>query len=282
MSKNNQRDSGLASSRVRPSFVRDLLFTAVTGIALIGCSDDGGGGEEPGTPDADISTCGLTGMGTASVTLAGACSQDKLLGTILLEALDDFSLLDAKISNGVLPSSIREEEMSMGGCRLMRKRFPFCDPSCAANEACTFSGECIAYPSRQDLGDVCVAGLSEPVVMTAQAPDFGYFNTQLDNPAFVGGERVEVHTTGGAYVAIDLVGVGVTKMQSDSMWTIVEGDDLPVAWETSDKDVAAMIALSINIDQHGSSPLLLECDFPDTGEAVIPGGLLKELLTSGV
>lgn len=264
-----------------PSKIYSIAPILLT-LALTGCGDGGGGDDPKDEPDADTSSCGLMGTGTDSITLAGACDQEELLGTILLEALDDFSLLDAKVSNAVLPSSVREEEMSMNGCRLMRKRFPFCDPACAANQACTFAGECIAYPAQQDLGDVCVAGLADPVVMTAEAPDFGYFNTQLENPAFIGGERLEVHTTVGAYPAFDLEGIGVTKMQSDALWTIVQGDDLAVTWSTSDKDVNAMIELNINIDQHGSSPLLLECDFPDTGEASIPSDLLKALLTSGV
>lgn len=258
--------------------IAPLLLT----LAISGCGDGGGGDKKDLEPDADISACGLAGSGVDNLTLAGACDQKDLLGTILLEALDDFSLLDAKVSNAVLPSSVREEELSMAGCRLMRKSFPFCDPACQPNEACTFSGECIAYPTRQDLGDICVAGLSESVVMTAEAPDYGYFNTQLENPAFTGGERLEVHTTVGAYPAFDLEGVGVTKMKSDEQWTIVPGDDLAISWSTSDKDANAMVELTINIDQHGSSPLLLECDFPDTGEASIPSDLLMALLTSGV
>ena len=171
----------------------------------------------------------------------------------------------------------------MGGCKLMRKRFPFCDPSCQSNEACTFSGECIAFPVRQDLGDVCVAGLSESYVLTADSPGFHYFNTQISHPAFAGGERVELRSSGGRYGDIDLHGVGVSKMvASESQWNIVEDQDMSVSWATSNSNAHSSVKLAINIDQHGSSPLLLECEFPDSGNATIPSALLKALLNSGI
>ncbi len=217
------------------------------------------------------------------MSLKGACDQAKLLGTILLETQNEFSFLDGKVADTVLPGSVRQEEMAMGDCKLMRKRFPFCDPSCQSNEACTFSGECIAFPVRQDLGEICVAGLSESYVLTAESPGFHYFNTQIAHPAFSGGERVELRSTGGRYGDINLLGVGVTKMvASDSQWNIVEDQDMSVSWATSSANSHASVKLSINIDQHGSSPLLLECEFPDSGNATIPAPLLKALLSSGI
>lgn len=241
---------------------------------------DGGGGD---TPDASTEGCGLTGSGTADLNLKGSCDQTELLGSILLERQQDFSFLDGKVANKVLPGSVREVEMNMAGCRLMRKRFPFCDPGCQSGEACTFAGECVPFPERQDLGEVCVAGLSESYVLTAQEPNFHYFNTQIVHPAFGGGERVELRSSGGAFGNIALLGVGVSAMSvSESQWNIVEGEDLDVSWATSDSDAHASVHLSVNIDQHGSSPLLLDCDFPDSGSGTIPSALLEVLLNSGI
>ena len=46
--------------------------------------------------------------------------------------------------------------------------------------------------------------------------------------------------------------------------------------------VPAVVRVDVNIDQHGNSPVVLQCDFPDTGSAVISAALVDALLTSGV
>ncbi len=251
-------------------------------FALAACGGEEGGGGD--APDANGgASCALSGSGTADLTLGGRCSQETLLGTLLVEVQQEFSFIDGKVANAVLPSSVRGEEMAMGGCRLMRKRFPFCDPTCASDEACTLEGVCVPFPKRQDLGEVCVAGLAESYVLTAESPGFHYFNTQVTHPAFAGGERIEFASVGGSYGDFNMVGVGVTPMKaSEEQWNIVEGQDLAVGWNTSETNVDSSVYLTINIDQHGSSPLLLECDLPDTGSAAIPSALISGLLTSGI
>ncbi|MBL4632598.1 MAG: hypothetical protein JKY56_01925 [Kofleriaceae bacterium] len=266
------------------SFVMYRMIVAAFLCVPMACGDGGGGSDtDGGGPDANSAGCGLSGSGTSDLELRGICAQDKLLGSVILELQDDFSYLDAKISDTVLPSSVRTEEMSMAGCRLMRKRNPFCSPTCGMEEACNFDGECVAYPKRLDVSEICVAGLAESYIMTAEAPGFHYFNTQLEHPAFAGGERIEVRSPGGSLGSIELAGVGVTKIKTDdSQWTVEDGKDLAVSWTTSANNSHSSIYITINVDQHGSSPLLLECELPDTGSASIPSALINELLTSGI
>ncbi len=255
-------------------------------LALFACGGDSNSDPDarPGSgPDADTTSCTLMGSGTADLDLKDSCDQATLLGSIVLEVGNDFSFLDAKIHNAVLPSSIREEEMSMGGCRLMRKRFPNCDPACTSDQACTFEGTCVPFPERQDMGDICVAGLADAYVMTAEGPGYHYFNTQVAHPAFAGGERIEVRSSGAAYDAFAMAGVGVTKIvPTDSEWSVGGENDLVVSWETSATDAHSTIYLTLNVDQHGTSPLLLECNLPDNGQATVPAAMIGALLTSGV
>lgn len=262
--------------------IRSILISAA--LLSVACGEDAGQGADGGTTaDADTTSCSLEGTGTDDLVLAGGCDQESLLGTVVLEVQGDFSFLDAKVANAVLPTSIRAEEMTMGGCRLMRKSFPFCDPICESDEACNLDGECVPYPKPQDLGDICVAGLEQSYVLTAEEPGYHYFNTQLSHPAFAGGERIELRTTGGAYDAFEMAGVGVTPMNAnEEQWNIVEGEDLVIGWETSDSDAHTSVYLSVNIDQHGTSPLLLECELPDTGAATVPSALIEGLTTSGI
>lgn len=262
-----------------------IRISLITLIVFAGCGDDGGEGVEPDASrlvDADTSSCSLIGSGTDDVSLTGSCSQETLIGTLLL-AVDKVSYIEGKFADAVLPTNVRTEEMSMGSCRLMRKNVPFCDPLCPGDQACNLDGECVPYPVPQDLGEICLAGLEMPHVLTAQGQDKQYFNTQLSHPALLGGERIEVRSTGGAYQPIALAGVGVTPMlPGESLWKINGDDDLQVSWLTTDANAFSTIRLSLNVDQHGSSPLRLDCDFPDTGSAVVPGALIAALQSSGI
>ncbi len=262
--------------------VRSLGIVAL--LLACGCGDSSESGVDGGgaSVDADTSGCTLEGSGTDDLSLSGSCDADKRLGTFLLEVGPQGSFIDGRVTSGILPSSIRSEEMAANGCRLMRKNVPFCDPICGSGETCDLDGECIPYPAEQDLGEVCVAGLEESYVLTGQPPGNQYFNTQIPHPAFSGGERVEMRSAGGVFAPVSLAGVGVTPMtSSDELWSLESGEDLEVTWETSETNAHTEVYLSVNVDQHGTSPLLLECVLPDTGSATISIGLLDALLNSG-
>lgn len=263
-------------------WLRSLLVTTL----LIGACTDEDVAPSTAGPDAGANgeqQCALDESDPATLQLAGACPQETHIGAIVLEVQESYSFIDARVSNAVVPSSIRDEEANVSGCRLMRKSFPFCDPACGSGETCSKDGQCVAYPILQDLGDLCVAGLSESYLLAAKSPGYQYSDTQIAHPAFAGGERVEVVSSGGAYPSFELRGVGVTTMSaSDEQWNIKEGEDLPIRWATSDDNLHSSVAVSINIDQHGSAPLLLECDFDDSGQASVPAELIAKLLGSGV
>jgi hypothetical protein len=46
--------------------------------------------------------------------------------------------------------------------------------------------------------------------------------------------------------------------------------------------VETRVLIEMTIDQHGTSPLSLACDFPDTGSATIPASIIDQLINSGV
>ncbi len=264
--------------------MRDFALALLLATAVVACGESGDSIADGGaTADADTSACALEGSGTEELALAGACAASSRLGAMVLEVQPEYSFVDGRVANGVLPSGIRVEEMSMGGCRLMRKQVPFCDPICESDETCNLAGECIPYPVAQDIGDVCLAGLGESYVLTGAAPNYNYFNTQLAHPAFSGGERIELRSSGGVFAPVSLAGVGVAPIvATEERWSLAEGDDLEVGWETSESNAHASVYLTVNVDQHGSSPLLLECEVPDTGTATVPAALLDALLNSGI
>ena len=57
-----------------------------------------------------------------------------------------------------------------GGCVMLRRNNPFCDPPCQPGTTCDFDGACIPYPSNHDVGLVDITGLVEPVDSMAGEP----------------------------------------------------------------------------------------------------------------
>jgi hypothetical protein len=292
--------------------MRGLALALVTWLSLMACGDDGtsssldvssaegdagatsidGGtvAESDVSPSQDTATASSDAAPDSAtaqdpVDLAGVCPLDKRYGAFLVEAQEDFSFVDGSVADGVVPVTILEEIESVGACRLLKRNNPFCTPPCGPGQTCDHDGTCIVFPEPQDVGTVDIDGLVEQAVLEPLQPGNSYFLTTLPHPVFEGGDEIHLTSTAGVFGELDLRGVGVDPLHlpEDTTWKIIESADLAITWPAPvTSGVPAVVRVDINIDQHGSSPIVLQCDFPDTGTAVISADLVAALLTSGV
>ena len=279
-------------------------FLAVLLMSSIGCS----GGEKDSAADTDTDTDTDTDADTdtdtdtdtdadtdapldppegdpATIELAGGCPMESDLGGFVVEAYEDYSIVDGSVADGVVPITVLELKTSEGDCQVLRRNNPYCKPLCEAGFTCDFNGDCIPYPEDQDLGTVSVAGLLEDVVMEPLQPGFTYFDTSLPNPAFLPGDLIELRMPDGVYGPVTLHGVGIDELVSldKDGWVLVDGVDMTVHWQPPDAEVSrGVVDLSVNIDQHGNSPATVVCTFEDDGEGTVPGAVISALFDLGV
>ena len=222
------------------------------------------------------------------VDLAGPCPLDARWGGFAIEAHDMFSWIDGAVADGVNPITVLEQTLVAGDCRLLKRNNPFCDPPCTAGQTCDHDGTCIEFPLNQDLGTVTIDGLVQPVVLEPLQPSNTYFSTSLPHPAFEPLSPVTMTTApDGFFGGQELHGFGVHLLviADETQWDIEEGVSLDITWAPPPADageVRSHIAVTINIDQHGNSPLNLVCAFEDTGSATVPAETLDELLSAGI
>jgi hypothetical protein len=135
----------------------------------------------------------------------------------------------------------------------------------------------------QDLGTVDVTGLTTVASMEPVAPTFAYFDISLDTPAYVAGDAIVVRSTGGSWPAIELFGVGVEAISiPDAPLVLSKDQDLHVEWTPPSAGVRSTIHLRITIDQHGNTPVQLECETADDGSIDVPTSLVNQLIDAGV
>ncbi len=232
----------------------------------------------------DDSTQDSAAPDPAEVPLAGACSLAEDLGGFLVSGEDGRSGVDGAVADGIVPINVLEEIATEGDCRLMRRNNPFCDPECAPGETCDFDGTCLPYPVNQDLGTVTITGLASPVEMEPVFPGNTYYDTSLSPPLFDPGALIALQMPGGVYGPATLYGVGIeTIAPLDEEWAVEAGVDLVVHWQPPTGSVSrGEIALSVNIDQHGTTPSTLLCAFEDDGEGTVPAAILQALVDTGV
>jgi hypothetical protein len=278
-----------------------LMFTPACGGGGSGGGISDVSGDADGAPDAPdapddpdaqgdwvyITDCPMLldqDTGEAPFELRGSCALEERFGAFLVEVQEDFSFVDGSIADGVIPITILEEVQSLGTCKLLKRNNPFCTPPCAPGETCDHDGSCIPFPEPQDLGTVTVTGLAAEAILDPLQPGNSYFLTTLPHPAFQGGKAIELTSTDGFFGPLELYGVGVDDLTLGEVdWEIAEGADLALTWPApSTAGVPAHVNVIVNIDQHGNSPVILTCDFPDTGTAAVPAELIDALLSSGV
>ena len=212
---------------------------------------------------------------------AGECAMADKVGSFEVQHEVDYSLVYGQVADGVVPTTILENMGEMGGCKLLRRNNPFCDPPCEADFTCDHDGECIPYPVNQDVGTVTLHGLVQDVAMEPSSFN-DYYDTTLTHPAFEPGAEITVVASGADHAGFTMHGEGVTPMETgDEVWVLREGEPLDISWVTAEQ-LYASIHMRFNVDQHGNSPVELVCDMEDTGSAQIPPELTGSLIQYGV
>lgn len=237
-------------------------------VAMVGCDD--GGSMPPGpSPDAGISMP------------RGACETAQRVGGFVIEAQTNYSVLDGQVSDGVVPISVPELVREEAGCRLLRRRNPNCQPACQPGQTCDHSGSCIPFPMSVNIGQVQVFGLEKEVSMEARSPGDRYFDTELPHPVFTPNANITLSSSGQP--SLLLVGHGVEPIRpAENTWLIRRGQPLSVQWNEPANARSGEVSMQLTIDQHGTSPLSVQCTFADDGSAEVPAVLVDALLDAGV
>jgi hypothetical protein len=257
------------------------IVLALLAVSLVGCptgtddddtnDDDDAGQETPLPPPEDV-------------VLNGSCDLADKYGRFAVEETVDYTTVHGQVADGVVPVTVLRNIQEEGGCRLLRRENPFCDPTCLPGFTCDYDGECIDFPAEQDLGTAYVRGLVEDVAMEPVQPGFNYFVVGLPQRAIVAGETIQLRTTGGRWDGFELWGVGVESfsLPDGLLLTIAEATPLELEWPAPAADARSEVEFRLNIDEHGTSPVTLICSFPDTGSASVPATMIDGLRGVGV
>jgi hypothetical protein len=240
---------------------------ALTALLLVGCGDT-----DPIEPDA-----------TTQVALRGACAIDDKVGGFAVEAYPQYSSVEGRVADGVTPSAIFDVVLTQGECQVLRRRNPFCDPPCTNGWACGADETCIPFPEQLDIGTVVVTGLDREIELEPRPPGNNYFETNLAHPVFEPDAVIGVTADSAEVGQLSLNGEGSEPLVLDTeLWQIEPGESLQLGWNAAPAGSRTHVALNINIDLHGISPMSLSCELDDDGEAEVPAELIDELLDSGV
>ena len=214
----------------------------------------------------------------------GACESERLVGSFEVTLDDGFTSVQGKVENHPTPLRIAETIETDGACALMGPPELFCDPACDSGLVCGLGGLCVPEPLGISVGTVTVAGLQDPVEMTASAPVFFYSHRgSLANPGFAESDEVVLTATGDAEIeAFALGGRGIAALATElETVELAEGQAVALTWTPPGDAEAGSIRLELNIAQHGGTPGWIECEVPDTGSFTIPLALTDALVGRG-
>lgn len=259
-------------------------------LAALACKPEGGDDSSASetaattaSPSDTEPTSGETGTtdDTGEVPLRGACPLASRVGGFNLVMEDSYTAFSGAVADGVVPITVLEAVGEGGGCTLLRRNNPFCDPPCQPGTTCDFDGACIAYPQNHSVGTLEISGLVEPLTVDPVMPTYDYFSTMLMHPAFSPGSAIALAASGGDYPAFTLRGAGVAMIEPSAATLVMrDGDPLTVAWA---KDGAGgRVRVELNIDQHGNTPVRLVCEAEDSGTLTIPAALVSQLIGFGI
>jgi hypothetical protein len=248
-----------------------------------GCQGDADAGEVAQGTDAALDQ--VPGDTLQPGELSGLCPYDTRLGGFSATIGPQYSFVEGKVGIGVLPSTVLDVVTTEGTCTLYRRPSLACQPPCTSQQTCDRGNQCIPFPYNQDLGAVTVKGLAVPVSMNALPPGKNYSATEVPRQLFNPGDPILLEAPAtGPFGAFSLDGDGVAPLEDVPASTIVQENlALTLTW-TADPTAQGrtQVDLKLSIDQHGSSPLSLECSFPDSGSGTVPVTLINQLLQSGV
>lgn len=260
---------------------RIVLASLVACVAVAGqlSCDDGHGF---GTTDSDADTDTFD----HEFALDDRCPLEDRYGSFEIGQHPGYSNVRGAVKDGVVPVTIWTPQESEGDCRLLRKVNPQCDPACEGGETCDHDGECVPFPSNLSAGTVDVYGLEVALSMEPNSVS-EYEDSDVPSPPFAPGSQILLHASGDAVGEFFLDAVGVEPLAvPDNEWVIERDEslvvqhDLEITWTPADGD--AVIMATLNIDQHGNSPVTMFCYFDDDGSGTVPTSLLQTFTDWGV
>jgi hypothetical protein len=164
-----------------------------------------------------------------------------------------------------------EESERVGNCRLMTYTASPCDPPCEGETSC-LGGECVAWPSREDRGDLL---WTWPDGEQTVSPDgnLAYFAT--GSASSEGEVSIEVD---GLVLAASTIGPPLEVDSFVGDITSRGSGDATLRWLDPVLDARIRLHMSDCTGSHGGfAAAEIECEGPDTGELVVPGPFLDEL-----
>jgi hypothetical protein len=252
-----------------------IICSVSLSLGLLACGND--------QPDGATNTGGSAGASAGLVMLQGRCEAGTRLGGFELAMESDFSAISGAVYDRLARSALNEAVASDESCALVKRTNPFCDPPCSGGRVCVQGGACEAAPTSLDLGAVAVQGLTAPLTMSPTQPGNRYFSTGLEHPPVAPASPVSLQAEGGELGPFELHAEGVSLLEtSDNAWLVERGKALEITWTASPAPGQARVRATLNIDQHGSSPVTLSCVASDTGSLAISSHVIDELLDFGV
>lgn len=241
-------------------------------------STAGAGGSSSGNGGAAGSSNGGAGLSNLSYA---PCPADEIAGGFRIQLAAQYTGVNGSVRNGTVPSDVPEVVSEDGACRLLAQRVLFCDPTCGASETCADDGNCIPYPTNQQVGVVSVTGLNGELTMQPGATG-SYTNPAmpaLPHPGFDEGAAITLIAEGGDLDAFTLQGEGVAALAvSEEPLVATMGEPLTLTWNSGSASDAVHVSVKIEFNRHGGTPSWVECDMEDTGTFSVPASIIDALL----
>jgi hypothetical protein len=242
-------------------------------------SGEGDGGGSPDVPTADGTEPDPSPWGY------NTCSVETRVGGVEVTLADEYTGINGLILGGVVPSQVPELIGEVDGCRLLKARNLFCDPSCVPGETCGEEGACIPYPKSLSVGVVTITGMKAPQSMEAKWGNHYTNSGSLEHPGFETGMSIHLRAAGDEAEGFELSGHGITKLEIPSgagKVAVEEGAGLALKWEPGPAVDGVQVHIELNINNHGSSGAYIACEVEDSGSHSIAAALMTSLQEFGV
>ena len=122
--------------------------------------------------------------------------------------------------------------------------------------------------------------LKDPLTMEPNASSY-YTDVDVPFPLFEAEAQVDLTATGDEVEGFELQAWGIPNVAlPDAIWEMEAGQPLTIEWMAEPGPWKMLV--SLNVDQHGNSPVTMFCDVEDNGTTTVSAELVDELLGYGV
>jgi hypothetical protein len=281
-----------------------LFALSLSTVVIHGCASNGGENsienESSGGSATSWTNTGSVGGAASSTsespTQGGAinppssnvpekCPDATRLGGFSLTLESGYTSISGKFVGSVVQRALFTEVGSASACTLIKRENPRCSPTCETGYVCSKDAVCVTEPKSQSVGAVTIAGLSANVSMVPVQPGNSYFLSGTNNvphPGFAPNAVVNLSAAGADLPHFVLRAIGVAPLKLiENAWRIEKGQPLSISWDPGTVTMAR-VRITLNVDQHGNSPVTMTCSTEDDGKFDIPSTLIDALIDFGV